>query len=114
MKNKHALIISTVALIWAGSFIAVKIGVGEISPVMLAFLRFAIASPIMFLIMISRGGKKLEGKDAPHILLLSLTGVTLLYLLQFMGIKYSTASDSAILINTNVIFIAILSAIFLT
>ena len=113
MKNKHAFIISVVAFVWAGSFIAVKIGVGEISPVMLAFLRFAIASPVMFFIMVARGGKRLERKDFPHILLLSLTGVTLLYLLQFMGIKYSTASDSAILINTNVIFIAILSAIFL-
>jgi len=36
---------------------------------------------------------------------LGLTGVTLLYIFQFIGIEQTTASTAAVLINTNVIFV---------
>jgi len=41
---KYGLLISFVAFLWAGSFIAIKIAVEEINPITLAFLRFAVAS----------------------------------------------------------------------
>jgi drug/metabolite transporter (DMT)-like permease len=114
MKNKYGFILSIVALIWAGSFVAVKIGVEEISPILLAFLRFAIASPCMILILfIKKKTIRISIRELPTLLILALTGVTFLYIFQFTGIKYTTAANSAILINTNVIFIAILSSIML-
>ncbi len=60
MRIKYGFIISIVALIWAGSFIAVKIGVDEISPVSLAFLGFAIASPLSIASFVHK-------KEAPSI-----------------------------------------------
>ncbi|MCD6473865.1 MAG: DMT family transporter [Thermoplasmata archaeon] len=114
MQKEHAILVSIVALIWGGSFIAVKIGVEDISPIILAFFRFAIASPLMFFIMALRKKiVKISPADIPMLLVLSLTGVTLLYILQFTGIKYTSATNSALLINTNVLFIAIFSWIFL-
>ncbi len=114
MRIKYGFIISIVALIWAGSFIAVKIGVEEISPVLLAFLRFAIASPCLFLVLlIKKKPLRFPIRDLPILIILALTGVTLLYIFQFTGIKWTTATNSAILINMNVIFIAILSSVTL-
>jgi drug/metabolite transporter (DMT)-like permease len=41
--------------------------------------------------------------------ILGLTGVTFLYVFQFLGITLTTAATAGVLINTNVIFITILS-----
>jgi len=116
MNNKLlvSFILVLVSFVWAGSFIVVKIATEEISPIDLGFLRFLVATPIMFLILlIRRKDILIPKKELPSLAILGLTGVTLLYLFQFVGIKYTNASTSAVLINTNVIFIAILSAFFL-
>jgi len=114
MQKEHAILVSIVALVWGGSFIAVKIGVESISPITLAFFRFVVASPLMFLILAGRGKIiRISPTEIPLLIVLALTGVTLLYILQFTGIKYTSATNSALLINTNVLFIAIFSWIFL-
>ena len=112
---KYGLLISFVAFIWAGSFIAVKIAVKEVDPVTLAFLRFAIASPLMAaaVFLFNKDAKIKKLNHIPYIVIIALTGVTLLYILQFYGIKYTKASNAGVLINMNVLFIAILSVIFL-
>ncbi|MCK5458569.1 MAG: EamA family transporter [Thermoplasmatales archaeon] len=116
MNNKLlvSFVLVLVSLVWAGSFIVVQIVTEEIDPVSLGFLRFLIATPIMFLILLTRGkGISIPRKELPSLSILGLTGVTLLYLFQFIGIDITNASTAAVLINTNVIFIAILSALFL-
>jgi len=116
MNNKLlvSFILVLVSLVWAGSFIVVQIVTEEIDPVSLGFLRFLVATPIMFLILLIRGkGISIPRKEIPSLSILGLTGVTLLYLFQFIGIDITNASTAAVLINTNVIFIAILSALFL-
>lgn len=103
-----------VSLAWAGSFVAVKLIVDEISPIDLGFLRFLIATPCIFLILFfKKGNLNVIKKEFWRLTILGLTGVTLLYIFQFSGIEYTTASTSAVLINLNVIFIAILSGVFL-
>jgi drug/metabolite transporter (DMT)-like permease len=52
-------------------------------------------------------------KELPWLFVLGLTGVTFLYLFQFIGIDFTNAPTASVLINTNVIFIAILSGFFL-
>ena len=115
-KNKaiSSVLLVLISLAWAGSFIAVRLTYQEISPINLGFLRFFIATPIMGLILFLRKKKvRIPSKELLPLSILGLTGVTILYILQFIGISYTTASTSAVLINTNVIFIAILSTIFL-
>ena len=112
---RYALILVLVSLVWAGSFVVVKIGTRDISPIHMGFLRFLVATPLMFFVLLLKNRKleKVDCKDFPSIAILALTGVTLLYVFQFTGIKYTTASTSAVLINTNVMFIAILSFLVL-
>jgi len=116
MNNRTyiSLLLAFVSLVWAGSFVAVRLAVKEISPVYLGFLRFLVATPFMVLILLlSKKETRLPAKELLSLSVLGLTGVTLLYIFQFIGIEYTTASTSAVLINTNVIFIVLLSATFL-
>ena len=115
--NKNLIItmlLILVSFVWAGSFIVVDITTKEMDPIDLGFLRFLVATPLMILIAVVR--KKpllLPKKELPWLVVLGLTGVTLLYLFQFLGIHYTNAPTASVLINTNVIFIAILSGLFL-
>jgi len=108
------IILILVSFVWAGSFIVVQITTEEIDPIDLGFLRFFVATPLMILLALLR--KKpllLPKKELPWLIVLGLTGVTLLYLFQFLGIHFTNAPVASVLINTNVIFIAILSSLFL-
>jgi drug/metabolite transporter (DMT)-like permease len=109
-----AVILILVSFVWAGSFIVVDVTTKEMDPIDLGFLRFLVATPLMILIAVLR--KKpllLPKKEIPWLVVLGLTGVTLLYLFQFLGIHFTNAPTASVLINTNVIFIAILSGLFL-
>ena len=117
MKNNPPVLLSLllvlISLMWAGSFIVVDYITSNngIDPFDLGFLRFLVATPVMILILlIQRKSFSLPRRELPFLIVLGLTGVTLLYLFQYLGVLFTNASTSAVLINTNVIFIAVLSA----
>jgi len=114
-KTAISLLLVLVSLVWAGSFIAVKVTVDEIPPIHLGFLRFLVATPIMVaLIFLLKKDRYIPiRKEFLSLVVLGLTGVTFLYLFQFIGIEYTTASTSSVLISTNVVFIVLLSTVFL-
>jgi len=116
MKKNYLIpiLLISICAIWGGSFVVVKVIVDEIASIQLGFLRFLVATPIMFLLILLQNKKvKIPLKEFPSLVVLGLTGVTLIYIFQYIGIEYTTASTSSALININVIFIALLSSIFL-
>ena len=117
MRNTHvfySLLLILVSLTWAGSFIIVRLSYQEISPLYLGFFRFVVATPLMIVIvLIKKKSFFLPRKELPSLFVLGLTGVTLIYIFQFYGVAFTTAGTASTLINTNVLFIAIFSAIFL-
>jgi drug/metabolite transporter (DMT)-like permease len=112
--NNISFLLIIISLIWAGSFIVVDITVKQIQPIIIAFLRFLIATPFMIIsLFIFKKNQLIKLRDLHYFIILGLTGVTFLYIFQYLGIERTTPSTSAVLINTNVIFILILSVIFL-
>jgi len=108
------LLLLLVSFVWAGSFIVVEFATTEMDPVDLGFLRFLVATPLMFLLVLfKKTSLRVSRRELPWLIVLGLTGVTFLYLFQFLGIHYTNAPTASVLINTNVIFIAILSSVFL-
>lgn len=102
------------SLSWAGSFVAVRMVHEEIPPIMLGFLRFVVATPVMFFLLVVLKKPLFLGKEKlPQLIILGLTGVTLLFMLQFTGVSLTTASTGGVLINTNVLFISLFSVLFL-
>ncbi|HEB37218.1 MAG TPA: DMT family transporter [Thermoplasmatales archaeon] len=95
-------------VIWAGSFVFIKIGLKELTPFNLALYRFLLASPIIFLYVFIKGKFKFPEKvDLPNVILLSLSGITLLYAFQFFALKLTTATNASILINSATLFVVI-------
>jgi drug/metabolite transporter (DMT)-like permease len=108
------LLLVFVALAWAGSFVVVKAITVDVDPIFLGFLRFIVATPLMILVLLVQKKKLIwERKLIPWMAVLGLTGVTFLYIFQFMGISLTTAATAGVLINTNVLFIALLSVLFI-
>ncbi len=104
----YNLLLIITMVIWAGSFIFIKIGLKELTPFNLALYRFLLASPIIFLYVFLKGKFKFPEKvDLPNVILLSLSGVTLLYAFQFFALKLTTATNASILINSATLFVVI-------
>ncbi len=102
------------ALFWGGTFIAGRILSSEIGPYSAAFLRFLLASTLLFL-LVMRSEKRLPrlrlGQVVP-VLLLGLTGVFAYNVLFFKGLKLISAGRASLIIANNPVAIVLLSALF--
>ncbi len=116
MKRKNIVKLTLVMLIWAFSWVVLKFTLREVPPFSLAFLRFLIASPVIFLLtLITRGRKKLKicWREIPTYLVLGVTGVGALHAVEFIGLKYTSPINASLLVNLSVIFIALFAFLFL-
>ena len=93
--------------LWGSSFPAIKIGLRYIDPYMFVFLRFFSAAIIMFMILLFT--RKLDIKFANKRIwgLGILNGVS--YLLQYVGMAFTAASKSSLLVNLTAVWVAIIS-----
>jgi drug/metabolite transporter (DMT)-like permease len=101
-------------LVWGGSFIAIKIAVGEVSPITVVWLRFLIGSLMLGWIAFRR--KELELPARQDILKLAgigFLGVTFQQWLQSNGLVTSDASTTAWISSTTPIFMVLISWFFL-
>ncbi|MDI9644928.1 MAG: DMT family transporter [Candidatus Verstraetearchaeota archaeon] len=112
MRKGAALLLFTVFL-WGTSFIFIEIALEEMPPINLAFQRFAIAVPLLFLMMRFYGIPIIRGKEWKPLLFLGLTGVTMYHLFQNIGMQYTNASESSVIIASNPVFIALFSHLLL-
>ncbi len=115
-KPSLRVLLILVMLIWASSFIFIKWGLMELKPFNLAFWRFLIATPILFSYVFLTKKEELmrfSKKDLLPLVVLGLSGVSLLYAVQFLALKYTTAINGSILINSAVLFIVVFSFAFL-
>lgn len=101
------------AFFWGGTFIAGKSIAPSVHPVSAAFLRFAIASFCLFVLVIRKEGR-LPGLARDQILpvfLLGMTGVFAYNILFFTGLKHIEAGRASLIIAINPIVISFMSAI---
>lgn len=100
------------AFFWAGAFIAGKLGIAALPPVLLTFFRMGIASLILFPIMIYRHPKtwKLKKKQIIPILATSIVGMIAYHLLFFSALKYTTASKAAMINACNPLITAFIAS----
>lgn len=96
-------------IVWGASFIATKIAVGQISPVAVVWLRFAMGIPILLFAVIAR--KQFEfpkGGEWIYFTMLGFLGITFHQWLQSNGLKTAQATTTAWIVSTSPAFIAIL------
>lgn len=114
-NNKNYILLTIAAFFWAGAFIAGKLGVNELSPIMLTYLRFFFATIILFPYMIYRmkDDWKLEKNEYITVTRLAVIGMIGYHLPFFLALRYTTATKAAMINASNPLITAFLAAIFL-
>lgn len=101
----------SISLIWGSTFIVTKQIVGVFDPIAFIFLRFAVASILMLLISIPFI-KKFSRKLFTDGLILGTT-LFIIFLFQTLALKLATATEVGFLTGLYVLFVPVLSAVFL-
>jgi drug/metabolite transporter (DMT)-like permease len=99
--------------LWAGTYTAGKVALGELSPVELNALRFTLAALLLSPVLV-RNRRELaslirDRRALVTLALLILLGWVLNKTLEYVGLALSTAADVALLISTESLFTAVLS-----
>lgn len=100
-------------ILWGTSFSAIKIGLnGEMDPIYFALLRFVVGTVAIMSVVIALGRFDRKVLLYPPIIFNSFLNA-LSFALQNVGMESTSATNSVLLINTNIGMVAILAAIFL-
>ena len=111
-QTKKAVLFTELAgVLWGTSFPVIKIGLRYVDSFMLVILRFSIASIIMiaFLLLTKRLNLKFVRRSLW--ILGVLNGFS--YLLEYVGMTFTTASKSSLIINLSAVWVAVLSWLIL-
>jgi drug/metabolite transporter (DMT)-like permease len=100
------LIVSSV--LWGSSFVSSKFGLGYVNAYDFAFLRLAVASAIMMSALVLHGGIRPPILKEWSVWILGILN-GLGFSLQYIGLSYTTAGRTALLVNMNVVIVALLS-----
>lgn len=99
-------------ILWGVSFPLGKVLVGLVDPLFVVILRFGLASAIVlaYLVLMRKPVRKLFGNR-----ILWILGITngVGFALEFYGLTMTSASIASFLINVNVVFMALFSAVLL-
>jgi drug/metabolite transporter (DMT)-like permease len=111
--KRRAVVLTVLAgVLWGTSFPAIKLGLKYVDAYMFVFMRFLVASVIMFFVLLFRGNRGLEFAKKRVIWLLGIAnGVA--YLFQYVGMNFTSASKSSLLVNLSAIWVAMLSWLIL-
>ncbi len=84
--------------LWGPSFVATKVALQELPPFTIAFLRFFVASCLLYpMWRISSRNNVLDRNDRRRLFLGGLVGVTFYFVLCNLGLNFTTAGDAAML-----------------
>lgn len=112
-KGTYYLLMILATLLFAGAFIAGKLGASSFSPMVMTFLRIGLASLILFPVMIYKEGLKITKSDLQLSFVLGLVGMTFYHLFFFTALKYTTASNAAVINGTMPLITAIIAMLVL-
>lgn len=98
---------------WGFSFVATKIALQSFTPFILIFLRFGAAS-IFFLILLARTGFPTPNrKNLGNLAILALLQPGLYFTFETIGLQYTTATKTSLIIATIPIVVLVMSSLFL-
>jgi len=100
------------SFIWGTSFVASKIGVGQVDPYFFALLRFAIVAPVLIILayLLSDFDTSIyKDKIIWGLGLLNALGL----IMQNVGMTQTTATNAVLLIDINVVYVALLASVVL-
>jgi drug/metabolite transporter (DMT)-like permease len=116
MSHRNAyILLSLVALLWAGNFPASKIGLTELGPVTLTAVRAVLVTPVLVLLARLLHGPvpTLRRSDYTTFVVLSLTGLVGNTTIWFWGMQYTSPINAGILGAAAPAVVAVAGALWL-
>lgn len=101
------------AVFWGGTFIAGRYVTRDVGPFSAAFLRFAVASMLLLLLVRRTEGRlpSVQGRQIIPLILLGMTGVFAYNVFFFKGLKLIHAGRASVIVANNPIVIALFAAL---
>ncbi len=100
--------------LWGTTYVAAQIALRDLGPMMAAFTRFALASVVTWpILLLTHGVQPLVRRFVPALIGSALFQTTLYFALQYTGMRYTTTANTALIVNTRPLVIALLSVFFL-
>jgi RarD protein len=107
------LLLLFTVIVWGCTFVATKILVQYVNPAELLGLRMIIGLPILLAVVLIKRLKFDFNRGQQLNLLLGSAVLTLHFLIQITGIKYTTATNTGWLISVTPLILAVISYVFL-
>jgi len=104
---------ATIYLVWGSTFLAIRIGVHEVPPLLFAAMRFSAAGLILYGWMMVRGDRSPTSRQWMSIFLLALLIFVLNYGLLFWAEQRVPSGIAAIMLATIPVFTALADILFL-
>jgi drug/metabolite transporter (DMT)-like permease len=110
---KTLLAFAIIYFVWGSTFLAIRVGVREVPPFLLAAMRFLVAGLVLYGWMIARGERSLSGRQWRSASLLAILIFVLDYGLLFWAEQRVPSGIAAVMMATIPAFMALSEIIFL-
>jgi drug/metabolite transporter (DMT)-like permease len=110
---KTLLAFAIIYLVWGSTFLAIRVGVREVPPFLLAAMRFLAAGLLLYGWMIAQGERRPTGRQWLSVSLLALLIFVIDYGLLFWAEQRVASGIAAVMMATIAVFMALSEIIFL-
>src|ERR1700730_1013507 len=110
---KTLLAFAIIYFVWGSTYLAIRVGVREVPPFLLAAMRFLIAGLVLYGWMMAKGERSLSGRQWASVSLLAILFFVLDYGLLFCAEQRVPSGIAAVMMATIPVFMALLEIIFL-
>ena len=112
-KWKTLLAFAIIYFVWGSTFFAIRVGVREVPPFLLAAVRFSVAGLILYAWMIARGERSPTGRQWRSAFLLAILIFVFDYGLLFWAEQRVPSGMAAVMLATIPVYMALSEIIFL-
>ncbi|MDQ3571370.1 MAG: DMT family transporter [Actinomycetota bacterium] len=109
MDRRAWMMLLLLAAIWGASYAFIKIGVRDLSPAMIAWVRVALAAAVLVPIAASRSSLGIPPGSVPVLIALAAIQVAIPFVLIGVGEEEVTSSMAGILVASTPLFVALLA-----
>src|SRR5712672_1988288 len=110
---KTLVAFAIIYLVWGTTFFAIRVGVGEVPPFLLAAIRFLVAGLVLYGWMIARGERSPSGRQWMSVFILALLIFVLDYGLLFWAEQRVPSGIAAVMMATIPVFMTLSEILFL-
>ena len=110
---KTLLAFAIIYFVWGSTFFAIRVGVREVPPFLLAAMRFLVAGLVLYGWMIARGERSPSGRQWTSASVLAILIFVLDYGLLFWAEQRVPSGIAAVMMAMNAVFMALSEIIFL-